>query len=123
MDAGNKTVLLVDDDLFTAELTGMLLEMEGYTVLMAEGGPDALEKLSANRSVALLISDMNMPFMTGIELFEELQQQGCQIPFVLLTGEDADPYRTSYPGLAGVLSKDEQLQDSLPALVNQLLDG
>lgn len=113
----------MDDDLFTAELTGMLLEMAGYSVIIAEGAPDAVEKLSADQSVALLISDMNMPFMSGIELFEELQQQGCRIPFVLLTGDDAEPYRRSHPAMAAVLSKDEHLQDRLPELVNKLLGG
>lgn len=115
------TVLVVDDDLFTAELTGMVLEMAGYEVLTAEGGMDALEKLAENGSIAVVVSDMNMPLMSGVELFEEMRRQGDCQPFVLLTGEDAAPLRAAHPALDAVLTKDEQLQETLPELVASLL--
>lgn len=115
------TVLVVDDDLFTAELTGMALEMAGYEVLIAEGGMDALEKMAEHDAIALVISDMNMPLIDGIQLFEELRQQGYRQPFVLLTGEDAEPLRRRHPALDAVATKDEHLQETLPELAATLL--
>ena len=115
------TILVVDDDEFTAELTGLILESAGYETVIALGGLDALEKMAANPSVCIVVSDMNMPFIDGIELFAELRGQGYNQPFVLLTGEDASPLRLAHPDMDVVLTKDENLQETLPELVESLL--
>lgn len=115
------TILVVDDDLFTAELTGMVLEMSGYVVIIAEGGLDALEKIAENSAVRLVISDMNMPFMDGVQLFRELREQEYSQPFVLLTGDNAEPLKAAHPDLDAVLTKDENMQTVLPELVETLL--
>jgi len=117
MPAPDVTILVVDDDVFTAELTGLSLEAAGYGVLIAEGGPDALEKLAGNSAIQLVVSDMNMPIMDGVELFEELRQQGFRQPFVLLSGQEMEPC----PGMAAMLIKDEHLQETLPRLAGELL--
>lgn len=115
------TILVVDDDEFTAELTGMLLDAAGYGVVIAIGGMEALEKISEDASISMVVSDMNMPFMDGVQLFAELRGNGCNQPFVLLTGEEAAPLRAAHPDLDGVLTKDEDLQEKLPELVESLL--
>ena len=114
-------ILVVDDDPFTAELTGVVLESGGHETVIAEGGVDALEKVSEDSSIRLVISDMNMPFMDGIELFTELRQQGFTRPFVLLTGEEAAPLREANPDMDAVMTKDEHLPDSLLDMVTSLL--
>ena len=114
-------ILVVDDDQFTAELTGLILESEGYGTTIAEGGIDALEKISADPSISVVVSDMNMPLLDGIQLFAELRQQGFRQPFVLLTGEAAEPLRTANPDMDAVLTKDERLQELLPETVAALL--
>ena len=115
------TILVVDDDVFTAELTGLILESAGYATIIAEGGLDALEKMAADATVRVVVSDMNMPFIDGIQLFAELREQGFRQPFVLLTGEDAAPLRLAHPDMDAVLTKDEDLQEALPELVEALL--
>ena len=115
------TILVVDDDVFTAELTGLILESAGYATIIAEGGLDALEKMAADDTVCIVVSDMNMPFIDGIQLFAELREQGFRQPFVLLTGEDAAPLRLAHPDMDAVLTKDEDLQEALPELVEALL--
>lgn len=115
------TILVVDDDVFTAELTGLVLESAGYATVIAEGGLDALEKISADPAVSMVVSDMNMPFIDGLQLFKELREQGFNQPFVLLTGEDAAPLRLAHPEMDAVLTKDENLQEALPELVEALL--
>lgn len=115
------TILVVDDDEFTAELTGLILESAGFCTVIAEGGMDALEKMAEDPTIRLVVSDMNMPFIDGIQLFAELREQGFRQPFVLLTGEDAAPLRVAHPDMDAVLTKDEQLQESLPEMVESLL--
>lgn len=115
------TVLVVDDDEFTAELTGMVLESAGYDVVIAVGGMEALEKIAATPAIRMVVSDMNMPFIDGIQLFAELRGQGFLQPFVLLTGDAAAPLRLAHPDMDAVLTKDEDLQEALPELVGSLL--
>ena len=115
------TILVVDDDAFTAELTGMILKMAGYETIIAEGGMDALEKMAENPVIRMVVSDMNMPFIDGLQLFAELRQQGFSQPFVLITGEDAAPLRLAHPDIDAVMTKDEQLQETLPEIVGSLL--
>ena len=115
------TIMVVDDDEFTAELTGMILEAAGYNTVLAEGGMDALEKIASDSAISMVVSDMNMPFIDGVQLFTELREQGYAMPFVLLTGEDAEPLRSAHPGMDAVLTKDGNLQEILPELIESLL--
>lgn len=114
-------VLVVDDDPFTAEMTSMILESDEYEIILAEGGVEALEKLASDPEIRIIVSDMNMPFMSGIALFEEVRGQGLKIPFVLLTGEDSAPLRLQYPDMDAIVTKDEELQETLPEIVAALL--
>jgi CheY-like chemotaxis protein len=115
------TILVVDDDEFTAELTGLILESAGYSTIIALGGLDALEKMADDPAIRMVVSDMNMPFIDGVQLFAELREQGFRQPFVLLTGDDSAPLRAANPGMDAVLTKDEELQEALPELVESLL--
>jgi CheY-like chemotaxis protein len=114
-------ILVVDDDPFTAELTGMTLEAAGYEAVVAEGGLDAMEKVAENPSFAAVVSDMNMPFMSGAELFEELGKLGIHLPFLLLTGQDAQELVAAHPGMDAVLKKDEGFQEALQEHLKTLL--
>lgn len=115
------TILVVDDDEFTAELTGMILEAAGHDVVIAVGGMEALVKMAEDPAIRMVVSDMNMPFIDGIQLFAELREQGFDQPFVLLTGDEAAPLRLAHPDMDAVLTKDEDLQEALPELVESLL--
>jgi CheY-like chemotaxis protein len=117
------TILVVDDDPFTAELTGMIIEMAGFETVIAEGGLDALEKMDLNPEILAVVSDMNMPFMDGVQLFDELRQQGFMHPFLLITGEDAAPLRVAHPAIDAIMTKDEQLQDNLPGVLASIIAG
>ncbi len=121
MNATVKHILVVDDDPFTAELTGMILESSEYEVILADGGVDALEKLASGIDICIVVSDMNMPFMDGIQLFAEIRGQGGTQPFVLITGEDAAPLRIAHPEMDAIITKDEELQETLPELVAVLM--
>jgi CheY-like chemotaxis protein len=121
MNETRGSILVVDDDSFTASLTGMVLEEAGYDVLLADGGVEALEHLAANPAIRLVVSDLNMPSMNGAQLFAELRKRGHPQRFVLLTGEAAEPIKAANPGVDAVVTKDEQLQDDLPNIIATLL--
>ena len=114
-------VLVVDDDALTASLTGMVLEEAGYDVTLAEGGLDALEQLKVGSAIRAVVSDLNMPGMDGLQLFQELRRLGHDQLFVVLTGDGAEPLKAAHPDLDAVVTKDEQFQETLPETLAALL--
>jgi CheY-like chemotaxis protein len=116
-------VLLVDDDRFTAELAGMALEQAGFRPLLAEGGLDALEKLDAEPAIRVVVSDLHMPLVDGLEFHREMRLQGHEQPFVLLSGKDASGLLEANPGVAAAVLKDENLSEALPEVVGRLVRG
>lgn len=111
-------ILLVDDDPFVGEMLSMVLQSCDYEVESVESGAAALEKFKAG-DVDLVISDMNMPGMDGLELFARLKQAERLVPFILLTGDDTSG-RTD-PGVDLCLVKDENVQEAVMAAVEKLL--
>lgn len=116
-------ILVVDDDQFTAELTGLVLESSGYGVTVAGSGAGALEILASNPLLGLVVSDMHMPQMDGGELFRQMRSRGFNQPFVLLTGQDAQQVKRDNPEMNAVLQKDESFQEILVELVQALFHG
>lgn len=116
-------ILIVDDDPFTGELVLALLEEFGHDCHQAENGIAAMEYLDSGTGIELVVSDLNMPLMSGLELFQELRAQGQEVAFILLTGDDPGPWLAQTPGLTGALRKDADLEETLPALVASLAEG
>jgi CheY-like chemotaxis protein len=113
-------ILIVDDDPLAAELSAAILQAAGYHTCIAEQALDALEQLATNPALSLIVSDMHMPLMNGIELFAEVRERGYPAGFILLTGDDPDGLRAEQPGLDACLMKDASLEHSLPRLVAEL---
>lgn len=84
-------ILVVDDCQTTRKILGLYLKAKGFDVVSAENGLDAIEKL-ASHDVNLIMSDLNMPFMDGIELVKTLKADPdmSHIPILMVTTE-ADP--------------------------------
>jgi CheY-like chemotaxis protein len=114
-------ILVVDDDSMAAEMTGAVVEGMGHDVLLAEDGIAAADTLNANPDIEMVISDMNMPMVSGIDLFRELREQGSTLPFILLTGDEPEGLLVQEPRLDGCLLKDFTLEESLPQLMNDVL--
>jgi CheY-like chemotaxis protein len=106
-------ILVVDDDSMAGEMTAAVLEDAGHDVVLAENGIDATEALSEKGPFDLVVSDMNMPLVSGIDLFRNLRDQGEAIPFILLTGDDPGPLLAEEPRLDGCVIKDFTLETSL----------
>lgn len=111
-------ILIVDDDPFAGAMAEAILDAEGHACLLVESGVAALEALGDEcREFDLVISDMHMPLLSGLDLFREMRDRGVSTPLVLLTGDDPEPIRAQAPGLAACLTKDASLEARLPAVV------
>lgn len=110
-------ILVIDDDLMAGELTAAILEDLGHEPVIAENGVDGAEQLGDGTEFDLVLSDLNMPMISGIDLFRELRSQHIAIPFILLTGDDPEAALAQEPALDGCLMKDFSLQDELPKVL------
>ena len=81
------SVLVVDDSLLVRRQVGAALKGEGYEVLEAVDGEEALAKLDANPGTRLVVCDVNMPRMNGLEFLEELGARRSGVPVIMLTTE------------------------------------
>lgn len=79
------TVLLVDDNQELLETLTCALQLSGLTVLPAADGARALDMLE-REEVDIVVTDLLMPNMDGIELIMALRERQCGIPVVLMTG-------------------------------------
>nr|WP_233338230.1 response regulator [Buttiauxella sp. W03-F01] len=111
-------VLLVDDDLFAAELASVFLEMNGYEVVLAESAMSALANLDSDDGIDLVISDFHMPEITGLDLLEVLRANGWKKPFILLSASEMTDI-TIIPDCW--VKKDENMAERLVAVVNKFL--
>src|SRR6201992_527739 len=80
-----KTVLVVDDDPTQRRLIQAVLEREGFAVAQAEGGEAALSRLQSGGPVDVIILDLTMPGMSGVEALKEMRVRGFEQPVIVLT--------------------------------------
>ena len=80
------TVLLVDDDDDVRETSAEMLEELGYIVLQAESGSDALTIVESDVPFDVLVTDVRMPGMTGLELSAEALARRCNLRVIIVSG-------------------------------------
>jgi DNA-binding NtrC family response regulator len=80
-----KTVLVVDDDPTQRRLIQAVLERDGFAVIHAESGDQALSQLMGGKTIDAVMLDMVMPGMTGIAVLEEMRSRGLNPPVIVLT--------------------------------------
>lgn len=78
-----KRILVVDDDTMNLMRTKMILE-KYYEIVLAESGEEALDKLK-NEDIDLVLLDIAMPKMNGIETFEHMKEYSIEAPVIFLT--------------------------------------
>ena len=85
----DKTILVVDDSESIREVVSFTLENEGYKVLLAVDGKDALSHLQNGSAINLIITDLHMPELDGIGLIKEVRQMSDyeRVPILFLTTE------------------------------------
>ena len=117
----NPNLLLVDDDKSLLRLLTIRLEGEGYTVTAVEDGQSALRKLQ-NDNYDVVLSDLRMPGLDGLSLFEQIMGIRKDIPVILMTahGTIADAVAATQRGVFGFLPKPVD-HDELRALLQKAL--
>ncbi len=102
----NKTILLVEDDAFVSDIYNTKLTQEGYAVVIAVNGLEAMKKLG-EKSPNLILLDIVMPYMDGLEVLAKLKSDDRwkQIPVILLTN----------------LSQKEEVEEGLKSGANDYL--
>ncbi|MCF6155951.1 MAG: response regulator [Candidatus Brocadia sp.] len=79
-------IMLVDDDLSMLQTTAAVLEEEGYEVLACSGGKEAIDKF--HDAVFAIVLDINMPDISGLEVFEIIKSRNPYVPIIFHTGYD-----------------------------------
>ena len=99
-------VLLVDDDESLLRLMAIRLKGEGYNVQSAGGGKEAL-RLINTQNFDMVLSDLRMPGLDGLSLFEEIIGLGKDVPVILMTahGTIQDAVEATQRGVFGFLTK------------------
>ncbi|MCC6347485.1 MAG: response regulator [Nitrospirales bacterium] len=122
-------LLIVDDDKTTRKILSLYLKGKGYEVVTAENGLDALEKLGTE-NINMVVTDMNMPYMDGIELTRTLRADPSwqSIPIIMVTTEADDDERkkASDAGVDDYLVKPanaDQISESIKRILKKIFAG
>jgi len=85
-----KRILVVDDEENMLRTVQFILESAGYRVLTARNGAEALERIRSHGgpggTVDLILSDVQMPGLTGLELIDAIRGLGVRAPVLVMTG-------------------------------------
>ncbi len=111
-----RPLLLVDDDDDIREAVRMTLEDEGYEVIEARDGREALDWLRSHAAPSVMLLDWNMAPMNGAQLAAELSKDArlATLPIIVLTADTTALGRVQVPHYAGWLKK--------PFRVEELID-
>lgn len=78
-------VLVADDDPFFSQMLREVLSKQGYQVLLAHDGNEVLEQIQ-NQPIDLLILDLQMPVLSGLEVYVKLKKMDMSVPTIIITG-------------------------------------
>jgi CheY-like chemotaxis protein/two-component sensor histidine kinase len=123
LPTGHGLVLVVDDEKFIVDLVKEMLETLGYETVARYSSSDALEAFRARpQSFDLIITDMTMPHMTGVDLARKIRSIRPHTPVILCTGfsEMLDEKKVKQMGFQDLLMKPVSTRD-LAVAVNKIL--
>jgi CheY-like chemotaxis protein len=81
-------ILVVDDDVAIRDTVTQVLDLEGYSVVTAENGAQALQSIEDQKPFLVLL-DMRMPIMDGWEFARELKTRGLKLPILVMTAANS----------------------------------
>lgn len=118
-------ILVADDDSFVREMLSAILESVGYTVDTASNGVEALEKFHSGKNFDLILSDMNMPEMSGLDIIKEIRGNDNKVPIIILTGnnEISIAIDALKSGANDYLLKDENIQDVILISIDKVIEN
>jgi two-component system, OmpR family, response regulator MprA len=121
-------ILVVDDERAVRESLRRALELEGYEIELAADGREALERLEAESQPDVLVLDVLMPGVDGLEVCRRLRRAGSRLPVLMLTARDAVENRVAGldAGADDYVTKPfalEELLARIRALLRRTIDG
>ncbi len=122
---GTEKILLVDDEALIVKMEEQMLERLGYTVTVRTGSIDALEAFKADpQAFDLVVTDMTMPNMTGVQLTAELKKIKPAIPVILCTGfsYQVNEEKSKALGIDGFVMKPVIMKE-IAATIRKVLDN
>jgi two-component system, OmpR family, response regulator len=123
MASGPVRVLLVEDDDDNRELMSEVLESAGYVVVSAAGGAEGLRQL-AERGADVVVTDVGMPGMGGLELARAAKKIAPSVPVIIVTGyAERDDIATARGHEVDVVLVKPVDPDLLAAAVAKITDG
>jgi two-component system, OmpR family, phosphate regulon response regulator PhoB len=87
------TVLIVDDEELIRETVALHLADDGFRTVLAEDGREALELMRRSDRVDLIILDLMLPFLNGLDLCRLLRREGNMVPILMLTAKGSETDR------------------------------
>jgi CheY-like chemotaxis protein len=99
-------ILVIDDAAFARRMICKLLLSDGYEIVEATNGREGLE-IVRSQTPDCILTDILMPEMNGFEFLQALQQEGFQIPTIMVTADIQEPsrHRCLELGAAGFINK------------------
>lgn len=88
-------ILFVEDEVDLITIISDTLAKLGANFITAGNGKEGLEKLAANPDVKLVVTDINMPVMNGIEMIRNIREQGSDIPCIIMSAHTEPEYLRS----------------------------
>ena len=114
-----KTVLIVDDEDFIRQIGSQMLARIGHTALTAADGSEALTLLELHKeSVDVVLFDLRMPGLSGVELLERMKEVKAGLKFILSSGFGRDSAASAIldRGCSGFIQKPFRLADLATAI-------
>jgi two-component system NtrC family response regulator/two-component system nitrogen regulation response regulator GlnG len=117
------SVLVVDDQSDLAQMMASMIKRDGHEVRVATSGPAAVAAVE-QRVPDLVLTDLGMPGMSGLDLAEALHERWPKLPIALVTGwgPSVDPARTRRSEIVQVLGKPFRMAE-VRSLLARVLDG
>jgi PAS domain S-box-containing protein len=125
ISGGNETLLFVEDETLLLDMVQILLESNGYTVFTAKDGEEAVQVYQQHaHEIALVISDMGLPKLTGVSEFEKLKEINPAVKIIFASGyfEPDSKAKLENAGAKGFLQKPYVIDEVL-SKIRKVLDA
>lgn len=114
----NQPVLIVEDDSTIREVMADALTDEGYLVLQARDGEEALARIESDQP-GLILLDMRLPVLDGWGLARRMREKGLKVPIVIVTATHNTAVWAKEIGAVGYLAKPFDLDDLVKVVQRQ----
>jgi len=97
LNGNGETVLIIDDETAFVEVTKLLLEYYGYTVLTAFDGVEGISVFNANKEqISMIVCDLNMPKLGGRTILQKFLEIDPDIKILIISGSIEEDYLVQY---------------------------